>query len=415
MKKPKKAAPGQVLVAVIVILVVVATLVPLMVFYTQREALWTAKHAQNTTAFHLAEAGTEKGYLAISQSTQTWRNLQNAIPLSGFQFDTAYSDLPGGTYAVSITSGPGSEQATIVSVGRDSLRRETRALKVVYSNSTLGGIAIYSSGGVQIGGNTVVHWGAVVSPQAINAAGQTFPQFWSSAGITGYDTDANPPNCDSPACCQWHAFATNIPPQPLIDLNFYKSSAQATGTYYSTHTTFSNFTESTGKTIYIDGNLTVGSPGIDILGSLIVIGNLSTTSGNWGKGTRTPVLPRKAWKQYCNDWSTYRPFDTTEPASFPGLTSTYQSPQGLTYSPTPNGKFAVSGLLYVQGNFSIGGGGGSSYLHGAAFVLGTSTMTGSSNVTFYYDEQAANGIQTSQIILTRESWQDLLQGWPSGL
>ena len=170
-----------------------------------------------------------------------------------------------------------------------------------------------------------------------------------------------------------------------------------------------------GQPVYINGNLTLGSPGINILGTLIVMGNLSTTSGNWGKGTRSPKLPQDAWKQYCRSWATYQPFDSGEPASFPGINSGYLAAADQTYSPSPNGKFAVSGMMYVQGNLSVGGGGGNTYVHGVMYVVGTTTMTSSSGVTVFYDKDAASSIQVSKITLSRESWQDSLTRWPSGL
>lgn len=403
---------GQILPGVIAILLIISLLVPAMVLMTQREAIWTNKQARNTSAFHLAEAGIEKGYLAISLSTLTWRNLQNGVAIDDYKFDRKYTDVPGGEYTISITSGPDVEKATIISVGRDGMAKEVRAIKAVYTNSTLGGIAIFSGSGVAIDGGTDVHWGAVVSPNPVNADSRLYPQYWSASSVYTYDTDPNPPNCDSPDCCQWHSFSPAIPPTPVLDLNAYRSSADASGTLYTTNQSWSNFTYNGGGTVYVEGNLTIGSPGIDILGSLVVTGNLTTTSGNWGKGTRVPTLPRDAWKQYCRSWATYTPFDTTEPAAFPGISSSYMSPAGHTYSPTPNGKFAVSGLMYVGGNFTISGGGGTSYIHGVAFVLGSSTMATASGVTLFYDKSASQNLQTTKIVLSRDSWQDVLQPWP---
>jgi hypothetical protein len=42
-------------------------------------------------------------------------------------------------------------------------------------------------------------------------------------------------------------------------------------------------------------------------------------------------------------------------------------------------------------------------------------MTANSTVTLYYNQAAANGLQLSQILLTRTSWQDYLYPWPSNL
>ena len=101
------------------------------------------------------------------------------------------------------------------------------------------------------------------------------------------------------------------------------------------------------------------------MGTLVVTGNLSTTSGVWGKGSVTMPVPQEAWKQYCNDWAHYQPFDTAEPAAFPGLDSTYLSSDSLTYAPSPNGKFSLQGFMYVGGSFSTSGGGGGSYIYGS--------------------------------------------------
>lgn len=415
MRRPPSS--GQVLPGVIAILLIVSILVPAMVLYTQREAIWTNKQARNTSAFHMAEAGIEKGYLAISLSTKTWRDLMNGTGIADYKFDRRYTDIPGGYYAISITSGPNKENATVISIGRDSMGKESRALQAIYSNATLGGIAIFSGSGVAIDGGTDVHWGAVVSPQTVNADSRLYPQYWSAASVLTYDTNPDPPNCDQPACVQWHSFSAGIPPTPTIDVNAYRTSATATNSYYNGDQSWSDYTSSGGFTTFVEGNLTLGSPGVDITGSLVVTGNLTTTSGSWGKGSRTMKVPRDAWKQYgqTGAWATYKPFDNAEPADFPGLDSDYLAADTLTYAPTPNGKFAVSGLMYVQGNFTIAGGGGTSYLHGAAFILGTSTMTSASGVTLFYDKEASQAIQTTKIILARESWQDVLRPWPAGL
>lgn len=428
----KLDARGQVLALVIVILLVVSTLVPLLVFYTQREANWTAKQASNTYAFHLAEAGIEKAYLALSLSTQTWVNLQAGTLLTNYKFDKVYSDLSGGTYAVSITSGPGVQQATVISIGRDTLKRETRAIKAVYSNSPLGGIAIYSGAGAKVDNKVTVEWGSVVSPQNLTltgAATTTHPQFHSAGSIDVFNTNPNSINCDQPNCCQWHTFSKNIPASPLIDLNLYKSSATAqtgcpTGTptaasptatscYYPGTQSWSNATVSGGQSIYIDGNLNLSSPGIDIIGNLIVMGNLTTTSGNWGKGNHDMTIPQDAWKQYCNDWTYYRTtFDGAAAATFPGLNSSYLSATTLTYN---SKKLAVMGLLYVQGSMSVGTGNGGSDINGVMYVVNTTTMAANSAVTLFYNQSASSAIQTTQIVLSRSSWQDVLYQWPAAL
>lgn len=418
------AASGQILPGAIAILMIMCVMVPAMVYWVQREAVWSQKQAANTTAFHLAEAGTEKGYLAVTQSTLTWRNLQNGTGITNYMFDTTFNDLSGGTYAVSITSGPGTEQTTIISVGRDRFNREVRAIRAVYSNAQFGATAIYAGRGVQIDGGVNVEWGAVMSPYTIEADGRNHPQFWSSSQIVTKDTSPNPPNCDSPNCHQWHSYQADLPPTPSIDFDYYRSSAAANtgggcpagGTpagscYYSGSVTDWNYT--TTGAVFIEGSLSVKSPGMYHLGSMVVMGNINQPNGVWGNGVALMNIPSDAWKQYGNDWAFYRAtYDAGAPAAFPGLEGTY-APTGLTFA---SSKLANNGFLYVGGNFNNGGGGGgNSDIYGVLYAVGSATQTASSGVTFYYNGSATDGLQTTNVTLTRASWRDELRGWPSTL
>lgn len=415
---------GQILPGAVAMLVILAIMVPSIVLWIQRETVFASKQSHNTVAFHLAEAGVEKAYLFISLSTITWNRIQAGQAQADYSFDKAYTDITGGTYAISITSGPGTQQVTVITVGRDRYGRETRALRVVYSNTILGDTAIFAGQGVKIAGGTNVHWGAVMSPSNIDATSRSYPQYWSASQIVGKDTSANPPNCDSPGCCQWHAFQTSLPTTPSLDFDFYRTSAAATagcpagGTpagscYYAGDVTNWNNTTA-GKTIFIEGDLTVKSPGMFHTGTLIVMGNINLPNGVWGKGTVSMTMPRNAWKQYCNAWPTYIAYgnDSTEPVDFPGLNSTYQA----TVTPISSSKVAVNGFLYVGGNFNNGGGGGgNSDIYGVLYAIGTSTLSAASTIDFYYNGDATDNVVTTNVSLTRSSWQDEVRGWPSGL
>jgi len=423
---------GQILPGAIAMLVVLAVMVPAMVMWVQRETVFASKQSMNTTAFHLAEAAGEKAYLYISLSTITWTQIQAGQSQPDYRFDKSYTDIEGGTYAISITSGPASEQVTIITVGRDRYNKETRALKIVYSNSILGDTAIYAGQGVRIAGGANVEWGAVMSPATIDATARNHPQFWSASQITGKDTNANPANCDSPGCCQWHSFSKNLPTPPDIDFDFFRSSAAAStgcpdhngargktlagvaspgSCYYTSADNWDNTTS--GKTIFIEGDLTVKSPGMFHTGTMIVKGNVNLPNGVWGAGTATMTMPNKAWKQYCNDWAKYLTYDTTCPhPNFPGINSTYTAPVVTKVS----SKLAVNGFIYVGGNFNNGGGGGGgSDIYGVLYTIGTSTLSAASTIDFYYNGSAANGIVTTNVSLTRSSWQNDTRGWPAGL
>jgi hypothetical protein len=169
--------------------------------------------------------------------------------------------------------------------------------------------------------------------------------------------------------------------------------------------------------VFIENNLTVGSPGVDVVGTLVVTGNMSTTSGGWGKGTANMTVPQTAWKQYCNNWAHYMSenFDATEPGEFPGLDSSYLSPLNATWAPNPNGKFAVQGFMYVGGSFSTSGGGGNAFIYGNMLCQGSVSIAANSGVTIYYNRESAQNIRTKKVNLRRILWQDQVLPWPTGL
>ncbi|HAZ07666.1 MAG TPA: hypothetical protein DCZ01_03875 [Elusimicrobia bacterium] len=434
MKTPLSARRnrGQVLPIALAILLVLTVLVPLMVFYTQRDSVWAVSQSRNNTAFHLAEAGAEKAYLYMSQSTVTWGSIQAGAAQTNYNFDKSYADINGGTYTISITSGPNLQQATVISVGRDLFKRERRALKVVYANSTYGAVAAYAGRGLQIGNAVNLEWGGAMSPYTVDAAGRNHPQFWSASAITSKDTDPNPPNCDGPACCQWHSYSANIPSPPSIDFDFYRTSAAANmaggcpagGTpanscYYASGAAAANaWKETTTGAAFFEGNLTIDSPGMYHKGDMVVMGNVNLPNGAWGKGNVTMTMPTDAWKHYCNDWAFYRAtFDSGAPASFPGLDSTYTSPSACNPAAgCVSTKIAINGMLYVNGNFNNnGGGGGNSDVFGALYAVGSASSTANSSVTLYYNSAASSSLLTTNISLVRVSWQDSMAGWPASL
>ena len=420
---------GQILPGAIAMLVILTVMVPAIALWVQRETIFSMKQAQDTVAFHLAEAGVEKAYLYISLSTVTWNAIQAGTAQTNYKFDKAYTDIDGGTYAISITSGPGTQQVTIITVGRDRRNKQTRALRAVYSNAILGDTAIFAGGGVLVNNKMNVEWGAVMSPSNIDATGHNHPKYLSSSQIIGMDQTANPPNTDG---CQYWAFQKSLPTPPDLDFEFYRTSAAATTgcpDHAGAHGTLRDGTLSpgscyypgavtnwddttTGKTIFIEGNLTVDSPGMFHTGTMIVMGNVILPNGVWGRGNVTMNMPCTAWKQYCNDWAAYKVFDPAGPTNFPGVNSTYSNCT-RTWNST---KIAVNGFLYVGGNFNNGGGGGGgSDVYGVLYAIGTSTLSAASPIDFYYNGNATSNIVTTNVSLSRVSWQDYLQGWPSGL
>ncbi|MDD2806702.1 MAG: hypothetical protein PHV33_14215 [Elusimicrobiales bacterium] len=426
-----KNRKGQLLLGVIAMLVVLAIVVPAMVKYIQNEVKWSEKQAQNSNAFQLAEGAVDRAYQKLVESTSTWKAVKDGLPLAGFNFDAVYSDLPGGTYTISISSGPDLEQATILAVGRDKQSREARALKVVYANAAISQNAIRSLQGVSLSGsNEQVEWGSVLAPGSIDSNNRNHPQFYSASSIIGKDTSASPPNTDS---VQWWSYYPGIPQASSIDIDAYRSSATLDGTYYGSSQTWGSGPGSkcdnavkcnTGKTYFIEGDLTVKSNGIYVGGNLIITGNLNLPNGRSGQGSPTIKMPRTAWKQYGNDWDYYKDGgpacgeswnDTTPslPDDFPGINDSYRSDENITMTVT-SGKAITNGFIYVGGNITTGGGAGQSIFVGAAYVVGTVTL-GSNNICFFYTDEAAKQILTTDVRLTRQSWLDSRQTWPAWL
>ena len=433
MPAVKPGQRGQIVVMALLLLALMAIMVPLMVLFTQRESKWAVKGGQNTGAFHEAEAGIEKGYRAISVSSAVWYALiDNGTGITDYLFDHRFDDVNNGYYTVGVSSGPLARQATVVAIAKDYSGNEVRAIKAVYQQNTMGDIAIQAMSGVAVAGGVNVEWGAVIGQGYVDTGSRTFPQFHSAAGLS-VDNDPNPLNADG-GNCQWTSFDPDVPPDPEIDLGFYRSSAQVVdalncptgGTpegscYFNTAQSWDSLDYTKGGTIFIENNLTVGSPGVNIVGNLVVTGNMATTSGGWGKGSGAMTLPTNAWKQYCNNWTHYTPFDAVAAAAyptindFPGLSSDYLSAETLTYTPNPDGKTSIRGFIYVGGSFSTSGGGGNAYIYGTMVCKGSVSVASNSGVTVYYNRDAANNIHSKRVILTRVSWQDVLRPWPSGL
>ncbi len=416
-----KNRKGQFLVGVLVLLAVLAIIVPVMVKYIQNEALWSEKQAENTNAFQLAEAAVDRGYQKVCESTTTWNNIKKGLPIAGFNFDTVYTDMSGGTYTISITSGPLTQQVTILAVGQDRYKKEPRALKVIYGNSVMDDVSIAAAEGVAMNGSNIqVEWGAVTSPNAVSILTKTHPSFWSAAGIDKDTNGAAPPNCDAPNCWWWHSYDSNLPPMPQIDFSAYKSSAIAEGTdpcgnaYYQPGNFSNNCDSLNGNTYYIEGSWTGFRSAI--VGNIIVLGNFTFSNGSQHTvGFYNAAVPPTAWKQYCNDWGYYQdnydPSVPDSPVCFGNINNSTQR-TGLTKSINP----AIHGFMYVGGDMTLPNGGGSDDLvHGAVIVNGNANINSNSHCKVYYDPSVAADILTTKIYLTRVSWLDSTQKWPSTL
>ena len=411
---------GQLLVGAILLVAVLAIIIPVMVMYVQNEAKWSVKQGQNSNAFQLAEGALDRGYQKVIESTQSWKAVQAGQALPGMSMNTSYTDLGGGTYAVSVTSGPNLGEVTITGVGRDKMNKEVRALKAVYANQTLSDISLQADGGVSMNGNNIeVEWGSVSSPNSISILGKTYPSYWSAGAIDKDTNGAALFNCDTPNCWWWHSYYPNLPPTPSIDFEAYKSSAIASGNdpcgraYYQPGDFDENCTSLTGKPYYIAGNWTKFRSAI--VGAVIVRGNLSFhNGGNPQVGAYAATVPPAAWKQYCNDWAVYQAYDAYangKPACFGNINDSYRA-SGVIKVINPG----IHGFVYVGGNFTLPNGGGcSDLLHGSIIVKGIADISSNSHCRIYYDPNVAMDILTTDVNIERQSWQDTTTPWPAAL
>jgi hypothetical protein len=212
----------------------------LMIFsvvqWLQNDTKWAVKEQKATTAVGLAEAGIDRGTWKLQSSTTTWASAYAGGIIPGYNFDTTYSDVPGGTYRIKFIAGAGN-LLTIWAEGRDSVNRETRSIQEVVKNQT-----IYS--GMMSGGNItwarglVLFWGPIIAQGNITLADDfvgvlAFPRKFAKGTVIGspsYPRDVNgltPPNTDN---VEWWSAYSGVPNVPILDFTSLRSSAAATGT-----------------------------------------------------------------------------------------------------------------------------------------------------------------------------------------
>lgn len=427
---------GQILVGVLVLLVVLAIVLPTMVSYVRNEAKWSEKQRQNSNAFQLAEGGVDRGYRKIAESTSTWNEIMDGNPPAGFKFDTSYDDLEGGTYTISISSGPGSGQATILAVGRDRQKKETRALKVIYSKGAVDS-AMYANG-IDINGGVDVQWGPMKSRANLvlsGAANVDFPRKYAVGSITGWSGTS--PCTDNVENWAYNC-SPGVPPPPNVSLKAYEDRAKATkcpaswaagaspagSCYWPGNVTFngpSMLGTTSSTTIYVHGNITLQNS--FFIGSVVSDGNVDFKGG--GKGAYTiptagmPApftggIPSSAYLEY-------QKFDTAAQSEYYGdagyqtINGTFEFRSGGASPDKKDGvknvNPTVRGFVYVTNTLSASGGG---VVHGVIMCpKGISGLSGS--ISIFYDNNVAAAIETSDSYPTRVLWQDSRQPWPSTL
>ena len=466
---------GQVLVGVILVLMALLIMVPALVQWVQNESRISVKDQKASLAFNLAEAAVDRGYWKIKSSTSTCDMAMNGVALAGYDFDAVYTDVPGGSYRISISS-VGTKTVMIIGEGRDKSNKEVRAISAVYRNQT-----IYSP--LLTGGNMTwkkrlgVFWGSVMSQGNITLdnvlAGIYYPRKYSKGVVTGSATDPrdinglDPPNTGGN---EWWSDYQYVPELPILDFAVLRASAAAThtlnvygckgGANYTDPATgnvlagaapwdlrsacsggnphtehFGNpwnhpksprYQPNTDYVWYYDGNLrltgrvNVGVPVNQSCGSrgmLIVRGNLIVDTP--GEYNYTGPVPATAWEDHKRLTKTTN--DSSASGQYPadiGLnTSTGIFNFGTdTWAGGYYTTVGMRGFTYVGGNMTITNPDGYMDFNGAVWVQGDVIATGASATAYcgiFYDDTLS--VPSLNVILFRQSWQETrpsTQAWP---
>jgi hypothetical protein len=456
----KRGESGQILVIVLLALVILAILVPAIVSYVRNEASWTNRERKSTLAFHLAEAGIDRGIWKVKESTTTFGQATTGVVIANYNFDKSFSDIDGGFYRIKLSSGPGTREVTITAEGKDKTGKHVRAIKCVVKNQSIPG-AVISGGVISYQQDFEAHWGPIMSQSNINiggnAAKQYFPRKFSKQVVTGtggYPRDTNglvPPNTDGKEW--WSDYA--VPDLPVLDFAAMKADAIKTNTYnvygcnrgsgwskvtnapWSPNNCNSNMPvpadhsihllntdrhplSKKGYTWYWDNNVALtgstGSDGNGMIGNVIVKGNLYIDVGD--NYAFTGPIPTDAWKEYTKISQTKG--DTAAKNEYPGDDGLHKNRTtfsfgGETWNNTPlatgsypppagNTDVGIKGFVYVGGNLILNG---IMDICGAVWVKGSVTRlngSGSEPMLIFFDDSLV--IPTLNVVLIRKSWQE---------
>lgn len=420
---------GQMAITIVIVVLLFLLLVfPVINMFVQNEGKWSVKEKKSTAAFHLAEAGIDRARWKLMENTDMW-TITSTGTLPGYKFDKVYTDVGGGSYAITISSDPVDADKRIVeSVGRDASGTEVRRIKAVLVNSNSADFATRAVNMVSnTGGNDHIELGPVISGNTIDATARTFPRYFSAGHVTPQDGGSTAASTDN--VYWWSYYA--IPPMPNVKFAVYMSSAQwfndhginapdgcgsASGaTYYRVgNAEFKNCQDTSGRTYYITGDVTFksgGASGNFIRGTVIMLGNFIVSGTGGASGAYNARLPPEAWKEYGANWSHYKTtFDAGAPVDYATAVSTNYLATGKTY---PLSNVLIHGFMYTGGSQGLTGGGNCN-LNGVLLSNVNATM-GTSTMGIYYDDDVAADIQLQGVTITLSSWYEVKGEWPGGL
>ncbi|PKM92557.1 MAG: hypothetical protein CVU80_02720, partial [Elusimicrobia bacterium HGW-Elusimicrobia-4] len=148
---------GQIIIVVLIIVMIIGIIIPAVVYFSHHEMKWTVKETKSTRAFHLAEAGIDRGVFAMNGTAGLWKNVANGTSSAptGMDGTSEFTDVEGGRYKIKITSGPVSHQITICAVGKDEKSDEIRGLKAIYQLEGINS-PLFANSKIDVSGNEKV-------------------------------------------------------------------------------------------------------------------------------------------------------------------------------------------------------------------------------------------------------------------
>ena len=440
------------MIVVLIGMVLLSLFIPAMVSFVNNEMRWTTGERKSTIAFHLAEAGIDRGIWKLKESTGTFNNGAFGIPITYYNFDKAFDDIEDGLYRIRFASGPAAMQVTIYAEGKEISSGKIRAIKCIVENQTVPG-AIISGGSLSWQNDFEVHWGPIMAQDNITmtatAAKVYSPRKYSRQVVSGSASnprDKNgltPPNTDG---IEWWS-DYDVPDLPVFNFTEMRNAAAATntlnaygcskgaGSSWTSWKCNSNYPTTKshgihianldrhplsklGYTWYWDGDVVLtgstGSDGCGIIGNVIVRGNLTIDVGD--NYYFTGNIPSEAWREYGK-------IDTATKNQYPGDEG-YQKNRttfihgGETWTggpPSGNTDVGIKGFIYVGGNLYLNN---VMDISGAVWVVGNVSRfagAGSDPMLVFYDSALSTSLPVLNVVLTRKTWEETsasTTAWP---
>lgn len=436
---------GQALLIAIGLVAILLILVPALVAFVATENRQAVRARRRSHAFYVAEAGLERGFWKLAESSSYWTALDSST-IAGYNADQAYDDVVSaagtaalGTYTVQLSSyslaggALTSAQRVIRAWGRDAARSEVRALELIVTKPK-GVRAAIEAKGIRLVGTGRVHWGPLMSHSEMTFAGGAivrWPRKYATsyiAPVPPFDNNPAEPNSDvdnpNPGTEFWAYFDLGIPPS--IDLAYYKSLAKCStcavaagfpggGAYYAADANISNAKDLEPMVRYGEGRLRFTGC-VATRGVVIAQGNLEHAGGPCNVGQAPPgrypavvSLPSTAWSEYTKidtGAAGEYPGDLGGPGA-PGMSPTYVFGAGFDDTTHTSLTITHDGLAYTSRNWVAVGG----TIVVGAILAPNDPGSGAGGAKVYYQE-LLNLKQGASAEFRRGAWRELQSPWP---